>query len=54
MKIKLSPPTKTVFWISVILALAGIVLPLVGISVGSWALVAAYILLVLGNIIKGF
>ena len=55
---KLSRPTKTVFWISVILAGLGILGSLVSIPVVSsytfLLVVLGYILLFLGNVLKGF
>jgi len=55
---KLSPPTKLVFWISVILAALGIIGNFVALPVVSgisFLLIAiAYILLFLGNALKGF
>ncbi len=55
---KITPPTKLVFWISVILAALGILGSLVSIPFVSgyaFLLVAlGYILLFLGNILKGF
>ena len=55
---KLTPPTKLVFWISVILAGLGILGSLISIPVVSsytFLLVAiGYILLFLGNLLKGF
>jgi len=55
---KLSPPTKLVFWISVILAALGIIGSLVSVPVVSgfalWLVVIGYVLLFLGNVLKGF
>lgn len=57
---KLSAPKKIVFWISVVLAAVAVlmalpILPatLVGIS-AVWFAVAAFVLLMLGNVLKGF
>lgn len=54
---KLTPPTKNVFYISAILAIAGI-LGEFGILVpeawGHWLLIVGYVLLFLGNTMKGF
>ena len=56
---KLSPPTKIVFWLSTILAVLGIVSQLlVKIPVVSgnefWFVAAGFVLLWLGNALKGF
>ncbi len=53
---RLNPPTKNVFWISVILAVLGLVfffVPAVS-AYAFWVLVIAYVLLALGNTLKGF
>ena len=54
----LTPPTKNVFWISVVVALLGIVASFVTIPFVStyafWFVVVAYVLLALGNTMKGF
>ena len=53
---RLSAPTKNVFWISVILVVVG----LLGFFVDAladyqlWAFLAGYVLLFLGNVLKGF
>ena len=54
---KLSAPKAIVFWISLIvgiIAIAGMIIPL-GIISGfaPWLLVGAFVLLVLGNMLKG-
>lgn len=54
----LNPPKKIVFYISVVLAVLGFlglvnVFTLGSIS-GAWLLVAAYVLLAAGNVLKGF
>jgi hypothetical protein len=55
---KLSKPTNTVFWISLILGILGLLAQLVTIPVLSpyafWILLVGFILLVLGNTMKGF
>lgn len=54
---KLTPPTTLVFWISVALGILGllgtfaIVPALAGFA--SWLLIGAWVLLVLGNMVKG-
>ncbi len=54
----LSPPTKNVFYISVVLAVVGILGSFITIPFVSanafWFLVVAYVILFLGNIMKGF
>lgn len=55
---RLTPPTKNVFWISVVLAALGLVGSLVSIPFVSayacWFVVVGYVLLFLGNTMKGF
>ena len=55
---KLTPPTQNVFWISVVVAAVALVGTFVTIPFVStyafWLLVVAYVLLVLGNTMKGF
>lgn len=55
---RLTPPTKAVFYISVIFAAAGIFANLVTIPVLSglafWIVVAGYVILVLGVAVKSF
>jgi hypothetical protein len=55
---KLTPPTKNVFWISVILAVLGILGKFAGVAVlapyAFWLVLIAYVLLFLGNAVKGF
>jgi len=55
---KLNPPTKVVFWLSTVLAVLGILgqfiaLPLVG-GFEFWLVAAGFVLLWLGNTMKGF
>lgn len=55
---KLNSPTKMVFWISTILAVLGIIaffitIPFVS-NFAIWFVVAGYVLLWLGNTMKGF
>ena len=54
----LNPPTKVVFWLSTVLAVLGILgqfiaLPLVG-GFEFWLVAAGFVLLWLGNTMKGF
>jgi len=55
---KLSAPTKNVFWISVIVAAVGLIAKLGVVTFlapfAFWLLVVAFVLLVLGNTMKGF
>lgn len=55
---RLTPPTKIVFYISVVLAVVGLIANFVTIPVLSdfsfWLVVAGYVLLFLGNTMKGF
>ncbi len=55
---KISKPTKNVFWISFILGIIGLLAKLVAIPVLSpyafWILLIGFVLLVLGNTMKGF
>lgn len=55
---KLTPPTKVVFWIAVVLAALSVLSFFIAIPViGSYAygtLLIAFILLMLGNLLKGF
>jgi heme/copper-type cytochrome/quinol oxidase subunit 1 len=54
----LTPPTKVVFYLSVLLVVVGIVANFVTIPVLSglafWIVVVGYVLLALGNVMKGF
>lgn len=55
---KLTPPKKITFWITVILAVVGVIAFFVSIPVLSgiafWLVLAAYVVLVLGLLLKGF
>ncbi|MGD8458470.1 MAG: hypothetical protein PVF83_19005 [Anaerolineales bacterium] len=55
---RLTPPKKIVFWISVILAVLGLIAYFVSIpflsGITFWLVVAGYVLLFLGNAVKGF
>lgn len=54
----LTPPTKNVFYVSVVLAVLGILGNFISIPFVSayafWILVVAYVVLFLGNTMKGF
>ena len=56
---RLNPPTKNVFYISVILVIVGLLAEL-GILLGAlsgfafWIVLVGYVLLALGNTLKGF
>jgi hypothetical protein len=55
---KLTPPTKNVFWISVVVAVVGLIAKfgILGFLApyAFWLVVVAYVLLFLGNTMKGF
>lgn len=55
---KLTPPTQTVFWVATVIAVLGIIGSLVSIPVVSayafWFVVVGFVLLWLGNTMKGF
>ena len=55
---RLTPPKKWVFWVSVILAALALIGTLVSIPVVSayafWLLLIGFVLLALGNAMKGF
>ena len=55
---RLTPPTKNVFWLSVILAALGLIAVFVSIPFVSanafWFVLVGYVLLFLGNTMKGF
>jgi heme/copper-type cytochrome/quinol oxidase subunit 1 len=55
---RLTPPTKTVFYISAVFAVVGFIANFVTIPVLSnfsfWLVVAGYVLLFLGNTVQGF
>lgn len=57
-KMRLTPPKKTVFWIATILAVLGILATFVSIPFVSanafWFVVVGFVLLWLGNTVKGF
>ena len=55
---KLSAPTKLVFWIATVLAALGILgtlvtLPIIS-GIAFWLLAIGFVLLWLGNVLKGF
>jgi len=55
---KLNPPTKVVFWLSTVLAVLGILgnfitLPFIS-GISFWLVAAGFVLLWLGNTMKGF
>jgi len=55
---RLTPPTKNVFWISVVVAVVGLVAKFNLVAFltpfAFWLLLIAFVLLVLGNTMKGF
>lgn len=56
---QLTPPTKMVFYIALILAVAGLlgalgVVSALGGTIAFWLAFAGYVLLALGNAMKGF
>ncbi|NPV56881.1 MAG: hypothetical protein HPY76_09480 [Anaerolineae bacterium] len=53
---RLTPPKAIVFWISVILGVVGIILNFVAPQAGYalWVVAVGWLLLVLGNAVKGF
>jgi len=55
---RLTPPTKNVFWISIVLAALGLIGTFVAIPFVSayafWFVLFGYVLLFLGNAVKGF
>lgn len=55
---RLTPPTKNVFWISVVIAAVGLVAKFNLVAFlapfAFWLLLIAFVLLVLGNTMKGF
>ncbi len=55
---KLSAPKKVVFWIAVALAAVAVLSVLIGFSVpvlgATWTAIVAFVLLMLGNVLKGF
>jgi fatty acid desaturase len=57
-KMKLTPPTKKVFWVATVLAAVGLVSSFVAIPFVSayafWFVVVGFVLLWLGNTMKGF
>jgi len=57
-KMKLTPPTKNVFWISVVLAVLGLLGRYVSVPIVSdyyfYFMLVAYVVLFLGNTMKGF
>jgi hypothetical protein len=56
-EVQLTPPKRWVFWVSVVLAALGVIGSLVSIPVVSglafWLVVLGFILLALGNSVKG-
>ena len=54
---KLNAPKKVTFWIAVIIAIVGVISALVVIPILSpiafWIVVVAFVVLMLGNLIKG-
>lgn len=57
-EVQLTPPKRWVFWVSVVLAALGVIGSLVSIPVVSglafWLVVVGFVLLALGNSVKGF
>lgn len=55
---RLTPPKQIVFWISVVLVVLGVLATFVTIpffsSFAFWVVVIGYVLLALGNAVKGF
>jgi hypothetical protein len=55
---KLTPPTQNVFWISVVVAVVGLIAKFGVVAFltpyAFWLVVVAFVLLVLGNTMKGF
>ena len=55
---KLTPPTKNVFWISVVVAVVGLIaqIGVIGFLApfAFWLMLVAFVLLALGNAMKGF
>jgi len=55
---RLTPPTKNVFWISVVVAAVGLIAKFGVVAFltpfAFWLVVIAFVLLVLGNTMKGF
>jgi len=55
---KLSAPKKIVFWVALVLAVIALLATLVGFDVpllgAFWTAMVAFVLLALGNILKGF
>ncbi len=55
---KLSAPKKVTFWVAVVVAVVGVIASLVTVPVLSgfafWLVVIAFIILLLGNLVKGF
>jgi len=55
---RLTPPTKNVFWISVVVAAVGLIAKLGVVAFltpfAFWLVLVAFVLLVLGNAMKGF
>lgn len=55
---RLSPPTKSVFWIATVFAVLGLLGSFVSIPFVSaytfWFVVVGFVLLWLGNVLKGF
>ncbi len=55
---KLSPPTKITFWVSVVVGVLGLlgtfaIIPALGGMIASWLLIVAWLLLILGLLVKG-
>lgn len=55
---KITPPTKVTLWISVVLVVLGIIASLITIpflsAIALWLVVAGYVWLFLGIVLKGF
>lgn len=55
---KLNPPTKIVFWLSTVVAVLGILGKFIGLPIVTgnefWFVVVGFVLLWLGNTMKGF
>jgi len=56
---KLTPPSKLAFWISVVLAVLGVlgnfgVLSFISVGLAFWLVVVGFVVLLVGLLVKGF